>query len=322
MPKELKPATSYVTSPIAVARPLRQSPTGSPGPHPARGVAVWSATDDEALMSARASGLNWAPIAAKHFPHKTANACRKRHERLMEKRNVDDEAWGGERWERLALAYSDCRKEMWSQVARRMLEGGFPPLPGPPAERWGVLEAKCMEKGLKTLLNTGRAAQKKANNAAMATNIDTTAGAQDRGMEEHEGDSGIGCSDAEMEAGDELGGPSSAATSFSHATASSLTPTSLFQPQQAPPPQPAAQRRVAPPPLPLYQPPAIYQTQTGAGPLHRRRTSHASLLPRESDLFALPGGEFARQQRYSPEGQSGRGGPSIQSLLSPAEVPQ
>src|ERR1700679_2374455 len=50
----------------------------------------WSTKDDETLMTARASGLNWQPIASKYFPSKTANACRKRHERLMEHRNNED----------------------------------------------------------------------------------------------------------------------------------------------------------------------------------------------------------------------------------------
>ncbi len=47
----------------------------------------WPSKNDELLMRARQQGMNWQSIATKYFPDKTANACRKRHERLMEKRN-------------------------------------------------------------------------------------------------------------------------------------------------------------------------------------------------------------------------------------------
>ena len=47
----------------------------------------WPSENDELLMRARQQGMNWQSIATKYFPDKTANACRKRHERLMEKRN-------------------------------------------------------------------------------------------------------------------------------------------------------------------------------------------------------------------------------------------
>ena len=45
----------------------------------------WTLENDEKLKRARREGLSWGPIASKYFPSKTANACRKRHERLMEK---------------------------------------------------------------------------------------------------------------------------------------------------------------------------------------------------------------------------------------------
>jgi len=47
----------------------------------------WPPESDELLIRARQQGLSWNPIATQYFPGKTANACRKRHERLMEKRN-------------------------------------------------------------------------------------------------------------------------------------------------------------------------------------------------------------------------------------------
>lgn len=93
-----------------------------------RNAAIWSTSDDEILLRARASGLNWQPIASKNFPNKTANACRKRHERLIERRHVDD--WDNQKLELLAREYLACRKEMWEILAARL------------GERWNVIEAK------------------------------------------------------------------------------------------------------------------------------------------------------------------------------------
>lgn len=87
----------------------------------------WSTKDDETLMSARASGLNWQPISSKYFPSKTANACRKRHERLMKHRNNEEE---GGKLELLAKEYMSVRREMWSILTSRL------------GEKWTMLEAK------------------------------------------------------------------------------------------------------------------------------------------------------------------------------------
>ena len=87
-------------------------------------------------MQARHQGLNWQPIATKYFPDKSANACRKRHERLMEKRsNADD--WDGAKMEALARAYNDVREQMWRLLADRI--GG---------EKWQIVEAKVSSKPL------------------------------------------------------------------------------------------------------------------------------------------------------------------------------
>lgn len=103
----------------------------------------WNTTDDNQLMHARQKGLNWQPIASTYFPNKTPNACRKRHERLMEKRNSAD-TWDGGKIEQLAKAYTEVREEMWGLLAKRV------------DEKWQDVERKCMEKGLKTLLNVSR----------------------------------------------------------------------------------------------------------------------------------------------------------------------
>lgn len=113
---------------------MAQSVSSSTAPYPQaqntsqRNAAIWSTADDEILLRARASGLNWQPIASRNFPNKTANACRKRHERLIERRHVDD--WDNAKLELLAQEYLACRKEMWEMLADRL------------GERWNVIEAK------------------------------------------------------------------------------------------------------------------------------------------------------------------------------------
>jgi hypothetical protein len=89
----------------------------------------WSAKDDETLIQARAQGLNWNQIAPRHFPTKSSNACRKRHERLMEKQHADE--WDGVKLDDLALAYFEVRREMWTILAERLGDN-----------KWQVLEQK------------------------------------------------------------------------------------------------------------------------------------------------------------------------------------
>jgi hypothetical protein len=89
---------------------------------------AWSPPDDQTLMAARASGMNWAPIQQNYFPSKTPNACRKRHERLMERRNADD--WDGLKLEGLAKEYMGMRREIWSSLAEAT------------GEKWNVVEQK------------------------------------------------------------------------------------------------------------------------------------------------------------------------------------
>ncbi|KAL8953711.1 MAG: hypothetical protein Q9222_000456 [Ikaeria aurantiellina] len=108
----------------------------------------WSPSSDEQLMRARQQGLNWAAIAETYFPSKTPNACRKRHERLMEKRSVIG-SWDDAKMGEVAKVYRDCREEMWKILAERV------------NEKWNVVESKCMEKGLKNLASMGRSASRK-----------------------------------------------------------------------------------------------------------------------------------------------------------------
>lgn len=182
MPKETRQSTQYRTDPVQLP-----SDAGSG----TRKTSIWTPEDDEILMAQRAKGSDWKTIATNHFPEKTSNACRKRHERLMERRNAED--WGGPKLETLAKEYMAVRREMWGILADRV------------SEKWQVIEAKvrsfpgksfvpavpvlilsqCMEMGLKNIHAAHRTAQRK-----------------ERGMEK--ADSGIGLEDAEGDLEDRI----------------------------------------------------------------------------------------------------------------------
>ena len=90
---------------------------------------IWTRENDDKLISARQKGLNWKPIADQYFPNKSANACRKRHERLMEKRKSND-SWDEPKMEEMAQAYFDLREQMWQTLAERV------------GDKWQNVEAK------------------------------------------------------------------------------------------------------------------------------------------------------------------------------------
>ncbi|KAF2461388.1 hypothetical protein BDY21DRAFT_85184 [Lineolata rhizophorae] len=154
MPKEPRQSTtSYRTNPLgappstattttsgsmssasgttATATAAAVAGTSSTAASNARASTTWSADDDEQLMRARAQGLNWQPIAARFFPGKTANACRKRHERLMERQKAEN--WDGVRLETLATEYARARRAMWTMLGERV------------GEKWTVVEQKVRE---------------------------------------------------------------------------------------------------------------------------------------------------------------------------------
>lgn len=78
--------------------------------------------------------MAWGAIHEKHFPTKTANACRKRYERLMLRRRGNE--WDEDRTARLAVAYKEMREEIWSPLAQRL------------GERWEHVEktVSCLSK--------------------------------------------------------------------------------------------------------------------------------------------------------------------------------
>ena len=89
----------------------------------------WLPENDELLVRARQQGMNWQPIATKYFPDKTANACRKRHERLVEKRDQHGDR-GRTKTDTVAKAYNDVRAQIWKTLADRV------------GEKWQTVEAK------------------------------------------------------------------------------------------------------------------------------------------------------------------------------------
>lgn len=108
------PASSIALSSTSMAGP---SPTSSDR----RTATPWNSSDDKRLIDARLKGLSWKHIAPEHFPDKTANACRKRHERLMDKRNNQDN-WDGQKFETLARAYYENREKIWRILAEPLNE--------------------------------------------------------------------------------------------------------------------------------------------------------------------------------------------------------
>lgn len=71
-------------------------------------------------MTARAQGHGWGPIQRDNFPSKSANACRKRYERLVAKRRGSD--WNDERVDRVAAQYMELREQTWRPLAEAVGE--------------------------------------------------------------------------------------------------------------------------------------------------------------------------------------------------------
>ena len=134
MPKEQKPSSrgTYTREPYPSGLMASQLPVPGPQSHTSptneRSSTAWTRDDDLQLMKARSESQNWGPIATKYFPSKTPNACRKRHERLMEKRQGEN--WDGVKLDSLAKAYLDCREEMWQILAEKV------------GEKWSLVESK------------------------------------------------------------------------------------------------------------------------------------------------------------------------------------
>lgn len=136
-PQATMPVSSYdqfVVTPLTIP----PTATGATAGGPVGGAAVqaqhrassgaWTMQDDHTLLAARAAGQNWGQIQSNYFQTKTGNACRKRHERLIERKGADD--WDTRKLERLSREYMTMRKEIWQPLAQRC------------GERWNVVEQK------------------------------------------------------------------------------------------------------------------------------------------------------------------------------------
>lgn len=91
-----------------------------PSPQPNQNQNAWSSEDDEVLCEYRMRGFGWNQIQEQRFPSKSANACRKRHERLMTKRRSTE--WDDSRLDGLALKYKAMRAEIWGGIAAALGE--------------------------------------------------------------------------------------------------------------------------------------------------------------------------------------------------------
>ena len=97
-------------------------PQPTPQLHHPDQSAPWTTHDDEVLTNAKAAGLGWNDIHQRYFPAKSGNACRKRHERLMQRIRRTD--WDDDRIERVLAEYNrgGVREDFWSSIASRVGE--------------------------------------------------------------------------------------------------------------------------------------------------------------------------------------------------------
>ncbi|GJN86184.1 hypothetical protein PLIIFM63780_009763 [Purpureocillium lilacinum] len=202
-PAAVAAASSYTTTTDPSAAAAATITAIPPGQHrPSSGA--WSPQDDHQLVNARMQGLNWGQIKDTYFPAKTANACRKRHERLMERKGSDD--WDGRKLQRLAKEYMGMRREIWSGLAART------------GEKWSVVEQKCMSNGLKNLQSAARAASRRDR-------LETSGSAHSvTGYDDDSGISGIGLTPVdELDA--PYGSPDATTGSSSASSYGGLTPS-------------------------------------------------------------------------------------------------
>ncbi|KAM3541796.1 hypothetical protein ARSEF1564_005290 [Beauveria bassiana] len=138
---------------------------------------AWSIRDDQQLITARSDGLNWSQIQERFFPSKSSNACRKRHERLIDsKGRGSDEA---ARMERIATHYVLMREKLWR------------PLADLTDEKWSFVEKTCLSSGLKNLQGVAKAANRRQRYDANAMAAAAAAAAA-AGYDDDSGISGIG----------------------------------------------------------------------------------------------------------------------------------
>jgi hypothetical protein len=80
----------------------------------------WNNDEDSVLMEAKLKGMSWEEIHRQHFPGKSANACRKRHERVLAK--VRNTNWDEARIQRVTDAYHKHRSSIWAPLCNELGE--------------------------------------------------------------------------------------------------------------------------------------------------------------------------------------------------------
>jgi hypothetical protein len=114
-----QPHMSYAYLPAPNAMPSAPQmprepllPPGQSGP--------WQNDADSILLDAKGRGMSWEEIHKKFFPNKSANACRKRHERVLAKMRSTD--WDEARVQRVTEAYNRHRQVIWAPLCKELNE--------------------------------------------------------------------------------------------------------------------------------------------------------------------------------------------------------
>jgi hypothetical protein len=105
--------------PVPNAMPAMPQMQRGPLPKPGQS-GPWNNEEDSILLDAKSGGMSWEEIHRQHFPGKSANACRKRHERVLAKMRSTD--WDDARIQRVTDAYHKHRNSIWAPLCRELGE--------------------------------------------------------------------------------------------------------------------------------------------------------------------------------------------------------
>ncbi|KAF2807501.1 uncharacterized protein BDZ99DRAFT_447905 [Mytilinidion resinicola] len=108
------PASPHRSPPLP---PIRRATSQTPLPEesPVKKPPKWSQEEDNLIIELRGTDMKWEDIA-KHFPGRSAIACRLRYQNYLEKCVV----WDEEKKNKLARLYAQFKDEMWQKVASEM----------------------------------------------------------------------------------------------------------------------------------------------------------------------------------------------------------
>lgn len=119
------PPQAMMTNGYMEMQPVRPPPLQAPAMHNESLIrpgtsGPWTAEEDSILVDERSRGCAWDDIHNRHFPTKSGNACRKRHERLMVKARESD--WDEARISNLLSLYHSRRESIWGTLAEALGE--------------------------------------------------------------------------------------------------------------------------------------------------------------------------------------------------------